>query len=90
MAGNTVWAAEKRKTTQRNNKVTNDEYEQVTFDDAGNYLKKKKGADGKVSTDFKRLPKIQSGAALQAKTKGNGMKKGGKVKAAPMMTKMKK
>jgi hypothetical protein len=82
MAGNTVWAAEKRKTTQKNDKITDDEYEQVTFDDAGNYLKKKQSTDGKVSTDFKRLPKIQSGAALQAATKAKGMKKGGKVSSA--------
>jgi hypothetical protein len=82
MATDHVWAAEKRKTAQKNGKITADEYEQVSFDSAGNYLKKKQSADGAVSTDFKRLPKIQSGTALQAEADAKGMKKGGKVSSA--------
>ena len=78
-----VWSAERNEASQKGGKLSR-KSEQVSFDDEGSYLKKTY-EDGKVTTDFKRLPKIQSGAALQAEVdKKNiaGMKKGGKVKSA--------
>lgn len=88
-----MWAAERDKTSQKDGKISR-KTEQVSFDDEGSYLKKT-SENGKVTAEFKKLPKIQSGASLQAETdekKVSGMKKGGIVKksvAKPSKAKVK-
>lgn len=77
--GNKVWAAERQESEQKNGKLSS-KFSSVSFDDAGNYLKKEDN-NGKVSTDFKKLNvPIQSGKEMQAEyDQTYGYKKGGTV-----------
>lgn len=84
--GDTMWAADRNETSQKNGKVSS-KYSSVSFDDKGNYLKSSDN-DGVVSQDFKKLGvPIKSGKQLQAETDAAkademGYAKGGKVKSA--------
>jgi len=84
--GDTMWAADRNETSQKNGKVSS-KYSSVSFDDKGNYLKSSDN-DGVVSQDFKKLGvPIKSGKKLQeeadaAKSDEMGYAKGGKVKSA--------